>query len=261
MDGKFESLSYESRGHLRLIGLNRPEKLNAFNLTMLRELSLALKAAEEDEDARVSVLFPHGKHLTAGLDLAEVGPHIRGGGALFEGGTDPLSLYGEKRKKPLVMVAKGYALTIGIELLLASDIAVAEESAVFGQIEINRGIFPFGGATIRLPERAGYGNAMRWLLTGDRFDANEALRLGLIQEIAPNDQGLEKAIALAETIASRAPLGVMATIESARIAINEGEEAAIAALLPRAREIMESEDAEEGLRSFIERREAVFKGR
>lgn len=99
------------------------------------------------------------------------------------------------------------------------------------------------------------------LLTGDRFDANEALRLGLVQEIAPNDQGLEKAIALAETIASRAPLGVMATIESAKIAINEGEEAAIAALLPRAREIMESEDAEEGLRSFVERREAVFKGR
>ena len=261
MHGNYESLSFESRGAVRLIGLNRAAKLNAFNLTMLRELGLALRAVEEDPGARVALLFPHGDNLTAGLDLAEVGPHVKAGGALFEDGIDPLSLYGEKRKKPLLMVAKGYALTIGIELLLASDIAVAEEGAIFGQIEINRGIFPFGGATIRLPARAGYANAMRWLLTGDRFGADEALRLGLVQEITPKGEGLERAIALAETIASRAPLGVMATIESARLSMNEGEAAAAEALLPKAREIMESEDAEEGMRSFIERREAVFKGR
>lgn len=261
MDSSYETISFEVRGDLRLIGLNRPEKLNAFNLAMLRELGLALQAADDDEEARVAVLFPHGKNLTSGLDLAEVGPHIRDGGGLFEGGLDPLSLYGKKRKKPLLIVAKGHCLTIGIELILAADIAVAEQSAVFGQIEINRGIFPFGGATIRFPARAGYGNAMRWLLTGDRFGAAEALRLGLIQEIAPDGEGLTRAIAIAETIASRAPLGVMATIESARKAMDEGEAAAALALLPRARELMETEDAAEGLRSFIERREAAFKGR
>ncbi|NLE48639.1 MAG: crotonase/enoyl-CoA hydratase family protein [Sandaracinaceae bacterium] len=261
MDANYETLTFELRGHLRLIGLNRPEKLNAFNLTMLRELGLALKAVEDDADARVAILFPHGESLTAGLDLAEVGPHVRAGGALFEDGVDPLSLHGPKRKKPLVMVAKGHCLTIGIELLLASEIAIAEESAVFGQIEINRGIFPFGGATIRLPARAGYGNAMRWLLTGDRFGADEALRLGLVQEVTTEGRGLEKAIAIAETIASRAPLGVIATIDNTRIALEEGESAAVEALLPKARELMETEDAEEGLRSFIERREAVFKGR
>src|SRR5690606_14270837 len=84
MDANYETLTVELRGHLRLIGLNRPEKLNAFNLTMLRELGLALKAVEDDADARVAILFPHGESLTAGLDLAEVGPHVRAGGALFE---------------------------------------------------------------------------------------------------------------------------------------------------------------------------------
>ena len=112
------------------------------------------------------------------------------------------------------MAAHGYSLTIGIELLLSADIRLAAVGTTFGQIEINRGIFPFGGGTVRLPDVAGWGNAMRWLLTGDRFDENEALRIGLIQEIAPPDELLERAMNIAKTIASRAPLGVQATLES-----------------------------------------------
>ncbi|MGB5286654.1 MAG: crotonase/enoyl-CoA hydratase family protein, partial [Polyangiales bacterium] len=174
---------------------------------------------------------------------------------------DPLNLHAKKREKPLVMAVQGWCLTIGIELLLAADIRLAAEGTRFGQIEINRGIFPFGGATIRLPEIAGWGNAMRWLLTGDRFDAREALRLGLVQEIVPAAELREKAVEIARTVAKQAPLGVRATLRSSRTAQVEGTEAAVAELLVLARELMDSEDAAEGIRSFIERREGNFKGR
>jgi enoyl-CoA hydratase/carnithine racemase len=208
------------------------------------------------------VLCANGEHFTAGLDLAEVGPAIRDGEPLFpEGSVDVLSLHEPRRKKPLVMAVQGWCLTIGIELLLAADIRLAAEGSRFGQIEINRGIFPFGGATIRLPEIAGWGNAMRWLLTGDRFDSEEALRIGLVQEVVPANELRAKAIEIARTVAKRAPLGVRATIRSSRTAEIEGQKAAIGELLVIARELMDTEDAAEGVRSFIERREGDFKGR
>lgn len=252
----------EVRDHLHLLALDRSDKRNAFDLQMLRELAEGLTAYEDDPEARCAVLYAKGDHFTAGLDLAEVGPAVKSGAALFpEDGVDPLGLRGRVRAKPLVMAVQGWCLTIGIELLLAADVRVAAEDTRFGQIEINRGIFPFGGATIRLPQIAGWGNAMRWLLTGDIFDAQEALRLGLVQEVTPNGGAVEAAIAIAETIARRAPLGVRATLESARTTAHEGPDAAAAGLLELARTLMDSEDAAEGLRSFVERRDAEFTGR
>lgn len=252
----------EIAGHLHLIGLDRADKRNAFDRQMLRELAEALTDYEEDDDARCAVLYAEGDHFTAGLDLAEVGPAVAAGEPLFPDGTiDPLSLDGRVREKPLVMAVQGWCLTIGIELLLASDVRVASEDARFGQIEINRGIFPFGGATIRLPEIAGWGNAMRWLLTGDLFDAAEAKRIGLVQELAPVGEAKAVAVRIAETIARRAPLGVRATLASARTAALDGPEVASAQLLDHARVLMKSEDAAEGMRSFVERRDAVFEGK
>ena len=252
----------ERDGRIFHIVLDRADKMNAFDVQMLRELAEAMTEYESDESLWCAVLYANGEHFTAGLDLAEVGPAVRSGEALFpEGSVDPLNLHAKKREKPLVMAVQGWCLTIGIELLLAADIRLAAEGARFGQIEINRGIFPFGGATIRLPEIAGWGNAMRWLLTGDRFDAREALRLGLIQEIVPAAELREKAVEIARTVAKQAPLGVRATLRSSRTAQVEGTEAAVAELLVLARELMDSEDAAEGVRSFIERREGNFKGR
>ncbi len=252
----------ERDGRIFHIVLDRADKMNAFDVQMLRELAEAMTEYESDESLWCAVLYANGEHFTAGLDLAEVGPAVRSGEALFpEGSVDPLNLHAKKREKPLVMAVQGWCLTIGIELLLAADIRLAAEGARFGQIEINRGIFPFGGATIRLPEIAGWGNAMRWLLTGDRFDAPEALRLGLIQEIVPAAELREKAVEIARTVAKQAPLGVRATLRSSRTAQVEGTEAAVAELLVLARELMDSEDAAEGVRSFIERREGNFKGR
>ncbi|MBW1762261.1 MAG: crotonase/enoyl-CoA hydratase family protein [Deltaproteobacteria bacterium] len=252
----------ERDGRIFHIVLDRADKMNAFDVRMLRELAEAVTEYESDESLWCAVLYANGDHFTAGLDLAEVGPAVRSGAPLFpEGSVDVLSLHEPRRKKPLVMAVQGWCLTIGIELLLAADIRLAAEGARFGQIEINRGIFPFGGATIRLPEIAGWGNAMRWLLTGDKFDADEALRLGLVQEVVPAGDLRAKAIEIAQTVAKRAPLGVAATIRSSRTAQLEGTDAAVAELLVIARELMDTEDAAEGVRSFLERREGDFKGR
>ncbi len=252
----------ERDGHVMHIVLDRADKMNAFDVQMLRELGEAITAYEGDPELRCAVLYANGDNFTAGLDLAEVGPAVRKGEALFpKGSVDPLSLHDPKRKKPLVMAVQGWCLTLGMELLLAADIRLAAEGTRFGQIEVNRGIFPFGGATIRLPEIAGWGNAMRWLLTGDRFDAIEALRIGLVQEVVAPDQLRDRAIEIAQTVAKRAPLGVYATIRSARTAQLQGTQAAVDELLTIARELMDTEDAEEGVRSFVERREGNFKGR
>ena len=164
-------------------------------------------------------------------------------------------------KKPVVVAVQGTCLTIGIELMLATDIRIAATTTRFGQIEVKRGIYPVGGATLRFPREVGWGNAMRWLLTGDEFDAAEALRIGLVQEVVPPGEQLDRAIALAQTIAAQAPLGVYATLASSRAAIPAAEHAAAARLMPDLAPIMKSADVAEGLRAFLERRPGTFEGR
>lgn len=255
-------LTLETRGHVLLVGLHRAEKRNAFDLAMLRGLAGAFTRFDDDDQLRCAVLFGHGDHFTAGLDLAEVGPAVAAGEPLFPAdGVDPLGLFGRVRRKPLVVALQGWCLTIGIELALAADIRVAARDTRFGQIEIKRGIFPFGGATLRLPQVAGWGDAMRYLLTGDTFDGAEALRIGLVQELTEPGEQLQRAITIAETIARQAPLAVQATLRSARAAVEQGTAAALAPLLADTRTIMASDDAREGLLSFVERREARFTGR
>jgi len=253
-------ITTEKRGHLLLIGVNRPAKMNAFDVEMLRQLGDAFGQMERDDDVRCGVIFAHGEHFTAGLDLGNVGPAIaRGELALGAGDVDPWGVHGKARTKPTVMAVHGRCLTLGIELILAQDITVAATNTRFGQIEVKRGIFPFGGATFRLVATAGWGNAMRWLLTGDEFDALEAHRIGLVQEVVEPGLQLARAIELAESIAAQAPLGVRATIDNARKSLVEAE--AARALMDHVRALMGSDDAKEGLMSFLERRAARFTGK
>lgn len=256
------TLTVEARGHLLLVGLNRPAKRNAFNLAMLKELSGAFGRLEDDPELRCLVLFAHGDHFSAGLDLAEVGPHVAAGGnLLIEGGVDPLDLFGRRRRKPVVIAMRGYCYTISIELALAADVVVASRDAKFTQFEVRRGIMPFGGATLRFAQAAGYQSAMRYMLTGDFFDAEEARRMGIVQDVTEVGGDVDRAIAIGEAIAKQAPLAVQATRVNARLASERGFEAGLSGLMDEARALMKTEDAAEGVQSFIERREARFRGK
>jgi enoyl-CoA hydratase len=255
-----DKIMTEKRGQLLLIKVNRPAKMNAFDADMLNGLGDAYGQLEKDPEARCGVVYAEGEHFTAGLDLMNVGPLVASGKMLLgEGAIDPWGVHGKQRTKPTVLAVQGRCLTLGIELCLATDVTVAASNTRFAQIEIKRGIFPFGGATFRLVHTAGWGNAMRWLLTGDEFGADEALRIGLVQEVVEPGKQLERAVQIAETIAAQAPLGVMATLASARRAMFEAE--AVRALLPEIMKLMQSEDAREGLMSFVERRAAKFAGK
>lgn len=252
----------EKRGHVLLIGLDRAEKRNAFDVAMFHALGRAYATLDADDELRAGVLFAHGDHFTAGLDLAAFSPVFASGHwSQAEGGLDPLGLEGPRLRKPMVSAVQGICFTIGIELMLATDVRVVAPDVRFGQIEVKRGIYPVGGATMRFPLQVGWGNAMRWLLTGDEFDATEALRMGLVQEIAEPGEHVEQATALAEAIADQAPLGVRATLASARLGMEQGQAAAARRLLPDLLPILGSEDAKEGLASFLERRTAKFRGR
>src|SRR5947209_2624488 len=250
----------ERQGHVLLIGLNRVAKRNAFDKAMLNALALAYAQLEHDDELRCGVLFAHGDHFTGGLELTQFASSL-GHFEYPEGAIDPLGIRGPRLTKPLISAVQGICLTIGIELMLATDIRIAASNTRFAQIEIKRGLFPFGGATIRLPREIGWGNAMRYLLTSDEFNADEALRIGLVQEVVEPGQQLARATQLAQVVSAQAPLGVRATLKSARLAIDEGEEAAIRQFLPDLQAILQSEDIKEGIQSFIERRPGNFKGR
>ncbi len=256
-------LKCHREGHVWCMGLNRPSKRNAFDLSLYEQLSLALGELDRHPDLRVGLVYAIGEHFTAGLDLPAWAPVFASGQspALPQGGLDPCALDSTRRvSKPLIYAIEGSCLTIGIELMLAADIRIASEQARFGQIEVQRGIYPVGGATVRLMQELGWGNAMRYLLTGDWITAQEALRMGLVQEVVAEGEAYARALTLAQHIAQQAPLGVQAVLASARLAREAGEQAAIARLLPDLVPIMNSADVREGLAAFLERRTARFTG-
>ena len=256
------TVSLERRGHVLLIGLDRAAKRNAFDLPLWDALCRAYGELDRDDALRVGVLHAHGDHFTGGLDLPQWAPVFASGRwHIPDGGLDPLGLTGPRLRKPIVAAVQGICLTIGIELLLATDVRVASATTRFAQIEIKRGIYPVGGATLRFPRECGWGNAMRWLLTGDEFDATEALRLGLVQEVTAAGAQLERAVAVAEVIAAQAPLGVYATLASARLALPATEDDAAARLMPDLAPLLASDDMQEGLRAFVQRRPGAFTGR
>ncbi len=259
----YTRITAETIGHVFLMGLNRPNKRNAFDLEMYEELAHAYGELDRNPDLRCGVLFAHGNHFTAGLELDKwAGVFESGRWTIPDGCIHPLGTDTAARcRKPVVMAIQGLCFTIGFELLLAQDIRVASTDARIALLEVKRGIYPVGGGTVRLFQEIGWGNAMRYLLTGDEISGPEALRLGLVQELTEPGNVLDRAVEIATDISKRAPLGVMAALNSARIAEIEGQNAAMARLIPDLQPIMKSEDAMEGVMSFLERREANFKGK
>lgn len=254
-------VSREIRGHLYLIGLDRAEKRNAFDSHMIHDLSLALTEYEDNPELRCAVVFAHGEHFTAGLDLIELQPKLTNGVFSFSDAmVNPWGTVGRQRTKPLVTVVQGYCYTAGIELMLNSDIVIAHENTQFTQIEVQRGILPFGGATVRFVQAAGWVKAMKYILTGDLFYAQTAYEMNLVTEIVA-DQPLNRAVELAERIAQAAPLAVQAALQSAQQAFLQSPEVAFANLQGLLSPLLVSEDAREGVMAMIERRAPHFKGK
>jgi enoyl-CoA hydratase len=257
-------ITCEQRGHVLLIGMNRPAKRNGFTPAMFRELGEAYTRLDDDPELRVGVLHAFGDHFTAGLDLPTIAPLMRRGEkAVPLGLVDPLNLglpgY-RRRTKPMVAAVKGITYTLGIELMLAADMVVAADDCRFSQLEVKRGIMATGGATLRMAERAGLGNAMLHLLTGDEFGSAEALRLNFVQQVVPAGEELTQALRLADAIAAQAPLAVVATRLNVLKAIEHGPLVAMHDFMDVQQRLSNSDDAAEGVRSFVEKRAARFTG-
>lgn len=256
-------LEMEARGHVLVMTLVRPHKKNAIDLDMLRGLVDAYTRLSDEPELRCGVLHGDGELFTAGLDLGAVLPRFVEEGAaayLSEGKVDPFGMFGRPCTKPVVVAPHGRCYTAGLELVLAADMCVAARGTVFGQMEVRRGIFPFGGATFRLPARIGWSNAMRYILAGDKFTAEEGLRMGLVQEVTEPGQHLDVAMAMAERVAENAPLAVVAALANARLAQGEGIEAAVADIQTSGRRIATTWDASEGMMSLMHKRAPKFKG-
>jgi len=258
-------ITTEQRGAVLLIGIDRPAKRNGFTPPMMRALAEAYTQLDDDPTLRVGVLHAHGDHFTAGLDLPTFAPLMqRGESAVPHGLVDPLNLGDagwRRRTKPLVVAVKGITYTLGIELMLAADIVVAADNGRFSQLEVARGIMATGGATLRMAERAGLGNALLHLLTGDIFDSAEALRLNFVQRVVPAGEELDEALRIAQTIAAQAPLAVVATRLNALKAVEHGPLVAMAEFDAVQQGLAHSEDAQEGVAAFREKRAPVFAGR
>ncbi|MGE0623360.1 MAG: enoyl-CoA hydratase-related protein [Pseudomonadales bacterium] len=264
-------LIYEKRDGVAYLTMNRPERRNALSPRMIVEMAQAWADFKEDQDSRVAVLTGAGdKAFCAGADLGLLIP-------LFSRAREAEDEYDEalikdrslmqiallrdfELYKPVVAAVNGFALAGGTEILQATDIRIAAPTAEFGLTEVARGIVPGGGSLVRLARQVPYCKAMEILLIGDRMPAEEALRIGLINEIVPADQLAERAQQVADRIAENGPLAVAACKEAVIRTSGLELEAAFPIENEISARIMRTKDAVEGPRAFMEKRKPVFRG-
>lgn len=253
-------ITVERRDGLLLMGIDRRDKRNSLTPRMFGQLQDAYVMLDEDPALRVGIIFGHAGHFTAGLDLPKIAALRREGKYhLTKDRVDPYARWSRCRK-PVIAAVQGITFTAGIELMLAADIAIAADDCRFAQIEAKRGIIPGGGAIQRFIARAGYGNAMRLLLATPEFGAEEALRYGMVQEVVPAGQEVDRAIELAGDIARNAPLAIQAIIEAGRVYQRDGEASVVDWIDRRQKDLYLTSDAAEGVSAFREKREPRFTG-
>lgn len=245
-------VEFETHGAVALIRLNRPELRNAVNLALTAELRAALARLESDASLRAAVLTGAGRFFCAGMDLGAFAAGERPG----LGDPDHFAGFvGARRTKPIVAAVNGGAVAGGFEIVLACDMAVAEEGAIFSLPEVKRGIIAAGGGAFRLPQRLPAAIAAEMLLTGDPISAERAASLGLVNAVVPGQDLLTTALHLAARVAANAPLAVRLTREIANAAEDWARSDAAWA------QIEASADALEGAMAFKEKRAPRWTGR
>ncbi len=253
----------ERHGHVLVVTMNRPEARNALSGPMMAIMRAAWDEVDSDPSLRVCVLTGAGGAFCAGADLkAMTSSHP---GDTFSGGGWDLSvieplLKGRRLTKPLIAAVEGPAIAGGTEILQATDIRVAGESARFGVSEARWGLFPLGGSAVRLPRQIPYTVAADILLTGRHITAAEALSIGLIGHVVQDGQALTKALELASLIAANGPLAVRAILRTMRETEGMPENEAFQVDARLGVEVFRSADAKEGPKAFAEKRKPDFTG-
>ena len=258
------TITVERRSDIVLIGLNRPFIQNRLDPPTRVRLAETLYQYEHDPSLRAAVLFGHGDNFSRGIDVdASQAAIIAGRRTLTAANViDPLGKSLPHRSKPIVAAVHGDTWNLGHELYLAADVRVAAANTRFGQDENTHGRFPGGGATVRFVREAGWGNAMRYMLTGDHWSAEESYRMGITQEIAATrEAALEAAVAIARKIAACAPLSIKATLRSAHQVVDPVEADALSKLDAEYGALYRTEDFVEGRRAEAEGRPPRYQGK
>ncbi|HEY1403700.1 MAG TPA: enoyl-CoA hydratase-related protein [Pyrinomonadaceae bacterium] len=261
MSQSYETLLVERRGRVAIITINRPEKRNALNIQTRAEGAAALEELREDEGVRVIVFTGAGdKAFIAGADIGEFAGRtavtqrdVMTGRSLFTAiDTFP---------KPVIAMINGYCLGGGCELALACDLRIASERASFGQPEINLGIIPGGGGTQRLTHLVGEGKAMELILTGEIIDARTAYSYGLVNTVVAAEELEAKTMEIANRIAEKSPIALRMAKEAVKTASRSTLDEGLRREIDLFALCFSSEDKDEGVTAFLEKRKPEFKGR
>lgn len=257
----YQTLKVELNNNILTISINRPEKMNALNKTVIEELGAVLDEVYNNSDIKSAIITGSGaKAFVAGADISEfTALDGNAGKALAQKGQDLVFSKIENSPKPIVAAVNGFALGGGCELAMACHFRLCSDNAKFGQPEVNLGLIPGYGGTQRLTQLIGKGKAMELMMTGNMVDANEARLLGLVNYVTTPEELLHKTKELLQVINSKAPIAIKHLITLANIAAyggNDGLSQEIAAF----GELFDTADAKEGAAAFLEKRRPVFKG-
>lgn len=258
----YQTLLVSTENNICTITINRPDKLNALNKTVIEELSAALDEVYSNAEIKSAIITGAGpKAFVAGADISEfTSLNGEGGKALAKRGQDLVFNKIENSSKPIVAAVNGFALGGGCELAMACHFRLASENAKFGQPEVNLGLIPGYGGTQRLTQLIGKGKAMELMLTGNIIDAAETKQLGLVNHVTAADVLLDKTKELLSIINTKAPIAIKHVIKLTNIAA-VGHEDGLKKEIDAFGELFDTADAKEGAAAFLEKRKAVFTGK